>query len=652
MPSSGPADNSLAKMPGQQQGGPAADWSGTLSGKNTFCQGRETPLILIVDDNQTNIDLVQIYLKRMGLASRSASSGSEALELVRKCQPDLILLDVMMPDMDGLEVCRILKEDAATSAIPIIFLSARRQVDHRVSGMSIGAVDYITKPFEPSELEIRIRSALRTKAMQNMLIRQARTDSLTGLHNWRCFHETLSREVERANKDNEPLSLVLVDLDMFKVVNDSYGHQMGDKVLCDLGAMIKDNVRPTDHVARYGGDELAIILPTTGHEQAKAMAERLQQKLAEMTFGDKHFTVSVAGSFGLVTSQPDDEISAEALVRMADEALYTAKRRGRNQVCVWRKDQEEQRRDDDPELSGQLYRMRSQVASINAQSRRQAMESMWTLVKALEARDHYSAHHSENVTQYAVATAKAMGLAPEFIQHIRNAAMLHDLGKIGIPDRVLKKVGKLAEPEWEMMKQHPLISAEIIGQLTVLKREVRSVRHHHERLDGSGYPDGLAGKDIPMGARILAVADAFDAITSDRIYRGASDRQAAIEEITRCAGSQFDPQIVEAFVSEVEKNKGFWPIRSRHSERNAQTQDWRETASDLLEVLGNGAGGADEWLATQEKIEQSLASLAESLGKLSSSHAEHDVQKLTVLTNQFRSQTEELSELAKSVSPP
>ena len=652
MPSSRPTDRFLVNTAGQPQGGSAAERQAQVPGKQTFLQDRESPLILIVDDNRTNINLVQIYLKRMRLTSRSASSGTEALESAKKYQPDLILLDVTMPEMDGLEVCRILKEDSATSAIPIIFLSARKQVDHRVSGMSIGAVDYITKPFEPSELEIRIRTALRTKGMQDMLVRQASTDPLTGLHNWRCFHETLSLEAESTNRGNEPLSLVLMDLDMFKVVNDSYGHQMGDKVLCDLGAMILANVRPTDHVARYGGDELAVIMPRTGSGRAKALAERLRSKLAEMTFGDNHFTMNIAGSFGLVTSQGDEEVSAKDLVRMADEALYTAKRNGRNQVCVWREDNEEESPDEDPGLSGQLYRMRSQVASVNARSRKQAMESMWTLVKALEARDHYSGHHSENVTQYAVATAKAMGLASDFIEHIRNAAMLHDLGKIGIPDKVLKKVGKLAESEWEMMKQHPLISAEIIGQLTVLKQEVRSIKHHHEHIDGSGYPDGLVGEDIPMGARILAVADAFDAITSDRIYREASDGQAAIGEIMRCAGSQFDRQIVEAFVSEVEHNEGAWPIRYKCPLKTSQNQDWRAAGPDLFEILRDSAEEEDEWLAMQERIEQSLASLAESLGKLSASHAEQDEAKLTVLRNQFRDQTEELTELAKAFSTP
>ncbi len=605
--------------------------------------------VLVVDDHQTNIDLVQNYLSRMKLSSVSAHQGREAIELAKKLQPDLILLDVMMPGMNGLEVCRILKNDPCTSAIPIIFLSARSETDHKVRGIAMGAVDYITKPFDPSELEIRIRSVLRTKNLQDKLSAQARTDALTGLHNWRYFYEILSREVDRSGLSSDPLSLILADLDMFKVVNDCYGHQMGDRILYDLGAFIRRTARPTDYVARYGGDELAVVLPSTSLKDAKALADRLRESLSRVTFGNRDFTVEVACSVGVATLGLGDKASAGALVRMADEALYAAKRQGRNRVCIWRPADKDELLTEDSKVSHQLYQMRTQVASINAQSRKQAMESMWMLVKALEARDQYSAHHSENVMHYAVSIATKMGLAPEFVQHIRNAAILHDIGKIGVPDRVLKKIGRLSVAEWELMKQHPLISAEILGQLTVLKPEVLSVRHHHEHFDGSGYPEGLAGKQIPIGARILAVADAFDAITSDRIYRTAKDCQTAASEIVRCSKAQFDPEVVEAFARAAQAKKDSWPIR-RHSRENFTFFDKQGDG------LAGESGGlladeqpADEWTNVQQKIEESLASLAESLDKLSASRSQQDIDSVEAALSQFQSQAEELSSLAKSV---
>lgn len=612
-------------------------------------QPRKNPLVLVVDDSQTNVNLVQTYLNRLGLALDGANSGPQAIELAKKLQPDLILLDVMMPGMDGLEVCRILKDDPVTSSIPIIFLSARQEVDQKVLGITMGAVDYITKPFNPSELEIRIRSALRTKALQDELASQAKTDALTGLYNWRYFHEILSREVERSRISSEPLSLILVDLDMFKVVNDAYGHQMGDKLLCDLGAMICQVARPTDYVARYGGDELAVVLPITSLKDARKLAERLRQNMTEMSFGNDSFTVEVAGSFGVATLGPGDKGSPEALVRMADEALYAAKRTGRNKVCVWTAAKQAQGREDDPHASNQLYQMRTQVASINAKSRKQAMESMWMLVKALEARDPYSAHHSENVMHYAVAIAQNMGLAVQFVQHIRNAAMLHDIGKIGVPDQVLKKVGQLSPSEWELMKQHPLISAEILGQLTVLKRELLFVRHHHEHFDGSGYPEGIAGKQIPIGARVLAVADAFDAITSDRLYRPKKDRQAAVKEIMSFAGSQFDPEVVQAFVRAAEGKADAWPIQRSSREKAADTV---ARSANMLEQTQTTREQANEWSTMQRRIEQALVNLAESFDRLTTNRCQQDIERLAGIVAQFRSQAEELSALVQSVPTP
>ena len=619
-------------------------------GLETKAHLRQEPLILIVDDSQTNISLVQGYLHRIGLLSHSARSGQETIELAKTIQPDLILLDVMMPGLDGLQVCRLLKKDPVTSDIPIIFLSARSEVDQKVLGISIGAVDYITKPFNPSELEIRLRSALRTKALQDELASQAKTDALTGLYNWRYFYEILSREVDRSRLSSEPLSLILADLDMFKVVNDTYGHQTGDKVLCDLGAMICKNARPTDYVARYGGDELAMVLPVTGLRDAKRLAERLRRSSSEMTFGDRNFNIDISCSIGVATLGPGDKGSAEALVRMADEALYAAKNSGRNQVCVWSPAQKAHSRDDDLQASHQLYQMRTQVASINARSRKQAMESMWMLVKALETRDHYSAHHSENVMYYAVDIARGMDLAPQFVHRIRNAAMLHDIGKIGVPDRVLKKAGALSPSEWELMKQHPLISAEILGQLSLLKRELLFVRHHHEHFDGSGYPEGLAGKQIPIGARILTVADAFDAITSDRLYRPRKDSQAAVAEIARCAGSQFDPEVVDSFVRVAQGKEDVWPIR-----RSAQPSPGTESArrADQQDQLISQAlqEQTDEWSPMQQKIEQALVGLAESFDKLTASRSLQDIDRLAGIMAQFRSQAQELSQLAQSIPP-
>ena len=247
---------------------------------------------------------------------------------------------------------------------------------------------------------------------------------------------------------------------------------------------------------------------------------------------------------------------------------------------------------------------------------------------------------------YAVAIAQDMGLAPQFVQHIRNAAMLHDIGKIGVPDRVLKKAGQLNSSEWELMKQHPLISAEILGQLTVLKRELLFVRHHHEHFDGSGYPEGLAGKQIPIGARILTVADAFDALTSDRLYRPKKDQQVAIAEIVSYAGSQFDPEVVAAFVRIAQSKAGAWPIRRSSRERAANPADRRAIGPGRPQT---DEEQTDEWSAMQQRIEQTLVNLTESFDRLTTRRSEQDIERLAGIVAQFRNQAEELSTLVCSV---
>jgi diguanylate cyclase (GGDEF)-like protein len=477
------------------------------------------------------------------------------MELAFQEQPDLILLDIMMPEIDGYEVCKRLKSDARTAAIPIIFVSAKGESENIVVGLEAGAVDYVSKPFQVGELKARIGTVCRMIALQERLSAQANTDELTGLYNRRKMGELLEREVLQAKSHVSSLSLLMFDLDHFKSINDSYGHLGGDTVLRQFAQVMSENIYPLDIAARYGGEEFVVIMPDTDREKAVQAAERLLKKVESFTWKISTERLSITTSIGVGTMEIQDSITTEELIKRADTALYYAKNQGRDQVAHW-DDIDTDKAIPPQDVSG----LECRVSHLAQQLCQQTLGSISALARAIEAKDKYLVNHSENVQAYALAIAHEFGLATDFQEKLSVAAQLHDLGKIGIPDQILQKNGPLTDEEYKIIKQHPLISVRIIEPLPIFDGELQIIRHHHERYDGGGYPDSLSEKEIPFGARILALADSFDAITSDRVYRKARLYSDAKDEIVRCSGSQFDPEVVEAFLVAYEKYAGQWPL--------------------------------------------------------------------------------------------
>ena len=292
--------------------------------------------VLAIDDSPEVLELLAVRLRPEGLRLVTGKSYEEGLLLATQLQPDLILLDVDMPEHTGLDLCRRLKEDSATASIPVIFLTASNDVETKVHGFDLGAVDYVTKPFHPAELRARVRAALRMKRAQDMLTYKAQIDALTGLRNRSYFDERLATEIAKSIRTGRPLSLVLVDLDKFKSVNDSYGHPFGDLVLQRVGDLLTRSVRPSDVACRYGGEELAVILPETSLAEATIVAERLREQVREIEFAPRGKPFVVTASFGVaeradVFARTRDDTSL-GLIVAADEALYVAKRDGRD--CV------------------------------------------------------------------------------------------------------------------------------------------------------------------------------------------------------------------------------------------------------------------------------------------------------------------------------
>ncbi len=305
------------------------------------------PKILVVDDSRTQLEWLVAVLQREGFDVRSAATGKEAILKVRTDAPDLVLLDMILPDMDGLEVLRLIKTRPDDQFIPVIILSVKSDLDSKVTGLRIGADDFLAKPFAEAEILARCAAMLRIKSLQDQLRstqrkleEQSITDGLTGLKNRRLFDERLDEEFRRAQRYSDPVSLIMIDLDHFKQVNDRYGHQTGDTVLRESAALVRQSIRDTDIGARYGGEEFAVILPKTHLSGALAVAERIWRDLGRKVYrtepqASRHQELRVTASIGLAFYPSKDITSSESLVRYADEALYQAKRSGRNTICLY-----------------------------------------------------------------------------------------------------------------------------------------------------------------------------------------------------------------------------------------------------------------------------------------------------------------------------
>ena len=356
---------------------------------------------------------------------------------------------------------------------------------------------------------------------------RANTDGLTGLYNHRHFHERLEQEIARGSRFGTRFSLIILDLDLFKPYNDIYGHLAGDKILRRIASYIKGSIRNLDMAFRYGGEEFAIILPEAWFDDAYKVAERIRQTIeSKMSAQAMPLTVSLG-----IASWPADGVMAEEIIASADAALYRAKQTGRNRTC----------------LSSEAVKPEVPSEGLKTQVRRGTSSIVYALAATVDAKDRYTYGHSKKVSEYAVALAQALALSKDRIDTIRAAALLHDIGKIGIPDAILNKEGTLTAEEWEPVKAHPKLGTEILRHVIDLVNCLPAILHHHERYDGTGYPSGLKGSDIPLEARILAVADAYDAITSLRPYHGQLSPRQALAELKRNAGTQFDPELVDIF---------------------------------------------------------------------------------------------------------
>ncbi|MHC4354251.1 MAG: diguanylate cyclase [Planctomycetota bacterium] len=397
----------------------------------------------------------------------------------------------------------------------------------------------------------------------------SQTDALTGIGSRRFLEDKLETECSRSKRYKCPFSVAIIDLDNFKTINDVLGHATGDEALKKLAACMKNEKRATDVLARYGGDEFVILMPETKADDAVTLLERIRSKVQQIHIAEN---ISMTISCGIARSLPDQDDSFGEVIRRADLALYEAKSAGRNRVEVWDKSMSKALSAGDIEIE-KIKQLKRRIAGMSQQAEKTFIQSIWGLVQALEAKDPYAKKHSENVMLYAIAIADAMNIGPKHLEIIRRAAMIHDIGRIGIPDAVLFKPSRLTPHERNIVEQHPLIAVRILDKMSFLEQEISVVRAHHEKWNGRGYPDGVAGTAIPLGARILAVADAFDALTSSRSYHKSRTPAEAVKILVDSSGYDFDPQIVKTMVSWFEQ------VRDRLDSTDGLTPD------DLLATI-------------------------------------------------------------------
>jgi len=406
-----------------------------------------------------------------------------------------------------------------------------------------------------------LATALHNSFVFQKLQQQSITDGLTGIKTRRFFWEALSSEWKRASRSGRPFSVVLVDLDKFKEVNDSLGHLEGDLVLARVGRLLEQKCRQSNVVARYGGDEFIILMPETGIEQAQVLAERLRLWLATDPMLEEHH---ITGSFG-VASFPVHGFSMEDLIRVADAGMYVAKHAGGNQVSTSDALGEVstvQRQLVSGYIEGFLQRehngpehLEELVATLRKLSggeqdayRRPIKEAVEALSRAAELREHNAAGHGEQCGHYAAVIARGLNLSSEEVEDISLAGRIHDMGKLFIPERILNKPGALTDEEFAVMKTHPRLGAEMLRAIPEIAQVAQAIESHHEAFDGSGYPRGLKGDNIPLYGRIVAVADAYVNMTTDRSFAPPKTDEQALLELGKMSGTRFDGMIVRLFV--------------------------------------------------------------------------------------------------------
>lgn len=570
---------------------------------------KEKPRILIVDDKPTNLISLEAAIARDDIVIIKAGSGNEALSLILEQEYAMILLDVQMPGMDGFETAELIRSNSKTSHIPIIFVSAINKEDaHIFKGYDSGAVDYLFKPVDSRILNSKIRafidlylnkkeSELLSQSLkkalleaeesrkiieeQNRLLKElAVKDGLTGLYNHRHMVVVADLEYNRAIRYKSDLSCLLMDIDFFKEVNDNLGHPFGDYVLREFAGSLKEYMRDSDLLFRYGGEEFLVLLPQTDLEGARSSAEKFRKMLENKVFTNHGVTVAITVSIGVSSLYFNHPETANELISQADKALFTAKAEGRNRVIVFHK--LENAFPNAELLQNQKIRhLMESLEGILTKTKKASVASLELLVRDMG--DGQTEKRNRLIKDYVTLLGFHMNLPSSVIEVFKISAVIHDcfLALLGKNVKWIEENHVMTPLEDE--KNQPYILAELTEKFNFFAFEREVLLAHHECFDGSGYPEGLKGNQIPMGARIFAIVDFFVAMVFSSGDRQETNYDEALINLAKGAGTKFDPKLVARFIRVLTEN-----------EPNKISPDTHRAVQDLLEKANEPGSPLDE----------------------------------------------------------
>lgn len=503
-------------------------------------------IALVIDPKDYSIVTVnKRYLEKEGLTLKDIR-GRKCYEITHRRTSPCLAPDDKCPMLETLKTKRVARAEHIHFAKDGEAYYSEI-ITHPVFDKK-GAVKFIAHLSR--DITERRRLEEENKQQMNRLRDLAVRDPHTGLYNYRYMMERLSSETELAKRHALNLSVLLIDIDYFKSINDVYGHQVGNRILLEFSGFIKSLLRRSDILTRYGGEEFVAIMPQTEKRNALSIANRIIERINNHVFKIDRIPIKIKISMGVADfSYENGLVATKEILDAADSALQRAKDAGGNRAVLFSSLYRSTRR---KATKGghrkEVEVLKRKIVKLGQRVDQTVLESMYAFSKSLEARDYYTAEHAESMVAIVLAIGKKIGLNKNTLENLERAAVLHDIGKIGISDAILRKKGKLTAGEYKIIKAHPQIGAEIIRAVHFLKDVVPMVLHHHERLDGQGYPSGLKNGEIPLCAKIIAIADAYQALTSDRSYRKAYSKKEAIKILKQEAGAHFDKAIVNALI--------------------------------------------------------------------------------------------------------